>query len=69
MLMIGIYIALVVSFLQDRSSGSFKRSIIQGTTGSTATVGDDDDYDGNDDYDNKDDLSTNVNENMKHSIV
>ena len=30
---------------------------------------DDDDYDGNDDYDNKDDLSTNVNENMKHSIV
>ena len=24
--------------LQDRSGGSFKRSIIQGTTGSTATV-------------------------------
>ena len=26
--------------LQDRSGGSFKRSIIQGTTGSTATVAD-----------------------------
>ena len=37
---------------QDRSSGSFKRSIIQGTTGSTATVGDDDGCDGNDDDNN-----------------